>query len=394
MSGRGFWLLAAAFAVNMLGTTLPTPLYPIFEQTYGFGPLLVTIVFAVYAYGVLAGLLCFGELSDDIGRKRLLIAGLVLSFASAAVFLFARDLPEIFVGRILSGLSAGVFTGSATAALVDLAPPPLRARATAIAVAANMGGLSLGTLLSGLLAQYAPDPLRLSFAIDLVLCALAIVAVALAPESVRNAGKVRFRIQRLRVPPEIRSTFLRAAYAGMCGFAVAGLFSAVAPSYLESVLGYANHAIAGALVFVLMSLTAAGQILVRRFARERALLCGAALLFVGIALLAIALLARFMPLLFLSAVLDGLGAGLSIGAGLAEINERITERRGEVSSAYFVLLYIGLAFPVIGVGALASSLGLAGAGLVFCAVIGAALVVVMLYGVRGAPASEKKRAAT
>jgi MFS family permease len=393
MSGRGFWLLAAAFAINMLGTTLPTPLYPIFEQTYGFGSLLVTIVFAVYAIGVLAGLLCFGHLSDDIGRKRVLIAGLVLSFASAAVFLFARDLAAIFAGRILSGLSAGVFTGSATAALVDLAAPALRARATAIAVAANIGGLGLGTLLSGLLGQYAPDPLRLTFAVDLVLCVLAIVAVALAPESVPDIGELRFRIQRLRIPPEIRRMFMQAAIAGMCGFAVAGLFSAVAPSYLASVLGYANHAIAGALVFVMMSLTAAGQIVVRRFARERALLVGAALLFVGIALLAAALLTRYMPLLFLSAVLEGLGVGLSIGAGLAEINERITERRGEVSSAYFVLLYIGLAFPVIGVGALASSLGLAGAGLVFCGVIAAALLVVMLYALRGVPRDEKKRAA-
>lgn len=377
----------------MLGTTLPTPLYPIFERAYGFGALMVTIVFAIYALGVLAGLLLFGHLSDEIGRRRVLIAGLVLSAASAVAFLIAHDLTAIFLGRIFSGISAGVFTGTATAALVDLAPLAQRARATTIGVAANVGGLGVGTLLSGLLGQYEPAPLRLSFGVDLVLVMLAIVAVTLAPETVASTGRFTVRLQQLRIPEEIRGVFVQAAVLGMCGFAVAGLFSAVAPAFLATILNYPNHALAGSLVFAMMSMTAVGQIVVRRFSREAALQMSCAILIVGITLLAASLWWHSVGALFASAVLEGLGMGLGIGSGLAEINERVTQRRGEVSSAYFVLLYVGLAFPVIGVGVLSRSVGLSDAGMIFCAVIFVALGGILLYARSQAPGLSGRRPA-
>ena len=106
----GFVLLSFAFLVTMFGTTLPTPLYPLFQERYSFGELTTTVVFAVYAFGVIAGLLLFGALSDEIGRKPVLAAGLALSAGSALLFVFAGSLVPIYAGRILSGLSAGIFT--------------------------------------------------------------------------------------------------------------------------------------------------------------------------------------------------------------------------------------------------------------------------------------------
>jgi MFS family permease len=366
----------------MMGTTLPTPLYPIYERAYGFGPLMVTVVFAAYAFGVLAGLLFFGHMSDELGRRPVLVGGLVLSALSALAFLFAHDMTAIFAGRIFSGLSAGVFTGSATAALVDLAPIAHRGRAAVIAVAANIGGLGLGTLLSGLLGQYAPSPLRLVYAVDFVLVCIGIACVLSASETVTQRRALRLRVQRLRIPAEIRGVFLQAAILGMCGFAVAGLFSAIAPSLMASLLQEPNHALAGLLVFALMGMTAVGQIVVRRFSRQTALFASCALLLLGMMMLAASLEWRMATLLFASAIVEGVGMGLGIGSGLAEINERIHERRGEVSSAYFVLLYIGLAFPVIGVGFLATHVGLRNAGLIFAAIIAAVLLAVMAAGAK------------
>ena len=112
-----FGLASFVFLVNMFGTTLPTPLYPLYQQRYGFGELMVTVIFAIYAFGVIAGLLLFGALSDEIGRKPVLAAGLLFSAASAFLFLFAGSLGPIYAGRILSGFSAGIFTGSRQAAL-------------------------------------------------------------------------------------------------------------------------------------------------------------------------------------------------------------------------------------------------------------------------------------
>ena len=132
-------LVATAFAIAMLGTTLPTPLYPLYQRTFGFGELITTVVFAAYAVGVVAALLLFGHWSDQLGRRPMLQAGLVLSGLSAVVFVLAGSLGWLFVGRLLSGLSAGIFTGTATAAIVDLAPDEGKSRASLIAAAVNMG---------------------------------------------------------------------------------------------------------------------------------------------------------------------------------------------------------------------------------------------------------------
>jgi MFS family permease len=124
--GPRFGFAAAAFAlavaVAMLGTTLPTPLYGLYRQQFGFSELMITVIFATYAAGVIASLLLFGRLSDQIGRRRVLLPGLVLSALSAVCFLTASGLPLLLTGRVLSGLSAGIFTGTATATLIDLAP--------------------------------------------------------------------------------------------------------------------------------------------------------------------------------------------------------------------------------------------------------------------------------
>ena len=114
--------VAAAFLVTMVGTTMPTPLYPLYEQRFGFGSLVVTVVFATYAVGVGTALVVLGGLSDRIGRRPVLLLGLVFALLSSLVFLIPVE-PALFVGRLLSGLSAGIFTGTATATIIDLAPP-------------------------------------------------------------------------------------------------------------------------------------------------------------------------------------------------------------------------------------------------------------------------------
>src|SRR5204863_7819822 len=108
----GFAAAAYAFAVNMLGTTLPTPLYGIYQQRFGFSELMITVIFATYAAGVIAALILFGRLSDQIGRRRAPLPGLGFSALSAVAFLLAQGLAPLLVGRVLSGLSAGIFTGT------------------------------------------------------------------------------------------------------------------------------------------------------------------------------------------------------------------------------------------------------------------------------------------
>src|SRR5215212_9446613 len=208
----GFVLAAYAFLITMLGTTLPTPLYPLFQERYSFDELLVTVIFAIYAFGVIAGLILFGGLSDTVGRKPLLLLGLAFSAANAVLFLFAESLVPIYVARIVSGFSAGIFTGTATAFLVDLAPEGRRRSATLVAVIVNLGGLGCGALLSGVLADVAAYPLRTPFAVDLALLVPATLGLLLTPETVKRRA-LRIRLQRLGIPPEVRGVFVRGSAA-------------------------------------------------------------------------------------------------------------------------------------------------------------------------------------
>jgi MFS family permease len=373
----GFVLVAYAFLVTMVGTTLPTPLYPLFEQRYSFGELMVTVIFAVYAFGVIAGLLVFGNLSDEIGRKPVLLIGLAFSAASAFLFVFAGSLVPIFAGRIVSGFSAGVFTGTATAMLVDLAPGGRRRLASFVAVVVNLGGRGLGTLLAGLLADYCTSPLRLPFIVDLGLLAPAVLGLLATPETVQRTA-FRLRLQRLKVPPEVRGVFIRGAAAGFGSFAVAGVFSSVAPVFLGQILGRTSHALAGGIVFILFSASIVGQLVVSRLSDRRALVSGCVLLAGGVGLLALALGIESLAALIAAASVVGLGQGLVIGAGLAAINQRApVEHRGETASSFFVVMYVGLSLPVIGVGVAAHAFSLRTAGIAFSAAV-AALVLAVL----------------
>ena len=386
-------LVAYAFCVTMIGTTLPTPLYPIYQERLGFSGLLTTVVFAVYAVGVVTALLLLGGLSDQIGRRPVLLGGLALSALSAVVFLLPGGLVPLFAGRVLSGLSAGVFTGTATAALLDLAPPERRARAGLVGASVNMAGLGLGPVVAGVLAQYAPAPLALPYVASLVLLVPAALGLLVVPEPVTDlppgrAGGRRLRPQRLRVPAAARPVFLRAVTAGFAGFAVLGLFTAVSPSFLGQVLGVRDHAVVGLVVFSLLAASTVGQVVSARTGEALALPGGSAVLGAGALVIAGSLLEASLPLLVVGAVVAGLGQGASFRAGLTAVGAASpAEQRSEVSSSFFVVIYVALSIPVIGVGAAAQAVGLVPAGVgfsVLVALLALAALVALLRGRRDA----------
>ncbi len=256
------------------------------EQMH-FAVLTTTVIYATYAGGVLFALLAFGRWSDAIGRRPVLLAGVVFALASAAVFLVADSVPLLLVARVLSGLSAGVFTGTATAAVIEAAPESWRTRAAAVATVANMGGLGIGPLLAGLLVEYAPAPLQLSFIVHIGLALLAGVAVLVVPETSQRTGKIG--VQRLSVPPEVRAVFVVASLAAFAGFAVTGLFAAVAPSFVSGVVGIDNHAVAGLIAGSIFFASAVAQIAARNLNPNRAVAIGCAILVAGMVILAVAL---------------------------------------------------------------------------------------------------------
>ncbi|MGW0846073.1 MFS transporter [Streptomyces sp. NPDC002787] len=364
---RACVLSGAVFAVCMAGTTLPTPLYPLYQEKFGFDELTVTVVYAVYAFGVIGVLLLVGNASDAVGRRAVLLWGLGCSAASAACFLGATGLGWLYAGRLLSGLSAGLFTGAATAYVMELAPYGGASRATFVATAANMGGLGCGPLLAGVLAQYAPWPLYLPFAVHLALLAASAAVLLRLPETVgerRPLSTVRPRRPALPVP--VRAVFAPAAIASFVGFALFGVFTSVSPAFLAESLDVHNHAVSGLVVALAFFASTAGQLAVGRVGVGRSLPLGCAGLLAGLALLAGALHWNLLTLVVLSALIGGTGQGLAFRAALAAVAEASpADRRATVISTLFVVAYAGISVPVIGVGLLTDPLGLENAGLAF-----------------------------
>ncbi|MFD4240364.1 MFS transporter [Streptomyces sp. NPDC058525] len=377
-------LSGAVFAVCMAGTTLPTPLYGLYQEKFGFSELIVTVVYAVYAFGVIGVLLLAGNASDAVGRRPVLLVGLGCAAASAVCFLCATGLGWLYAGRLLSGLSAGLFTGAATAYVMELAPSGGGSRATFVATAANMGGLGCGPLLAGVLAQYAAWPLYLPFAVHLALVAGSAAVLLRLAETVRERRPLStVRPQRPGLPAQVRAVFGPAAIASFVGFALFGVFTSVSPAFLAQSLDVHNHAVSGLVVALAFFASTAGQLLVGRVGVARSLPLGCAGLLAGLALLAGALYWDLLVLVVLSALVGGVGQGLAFRGALAAVAEAApVHERAAVISTLFVVAYAGISVPVIGVGVLSGPMGLEGAGLVFIACMAVLVSTAALYLLR------------
>jgi MFS family permease len=353
-----FWLLAAVLTITMLGTTLPTPLYVIYQGQWHFSAVVVTVTFAVYAAAVLATLLLAGRSSDQAGRKPVLAVALASSALSTVVFILAPDVGALFVGRILSGLSAGLMTGTATAALTELVPASASRRASLAATAANMGGLGLGPLIAGLFAQYAPHPTTLVFEVYLAMLAAAGLCLLLIPETVSPRRRPALRFAGLGIPRQGRGEFIAAGTAAFAAFSLLGLFSALAPTFLSGVLHESSHAVQGGVVFLLLAVGTLTQLLLARFASRPVMTAGLGLFLAALALIAAALSQASMTLFLAGTITGGIAVGAIFLGSLATANRLAPpERRGQTISTYFVLCYCGLIIPVIGVGIASEFIG-------------------------------------
>jgi MFS family permease len=353
--GLGFWIVALAFLIVMSISALPTPLYVLYESRDHFTGLLVTVIFAAYAVGVTASLFLAGHISDWFGRRRVLVPAIVLNAISAGVFIVWPAVPGLLLARVLCGFSVGAVTATATAYLSELhtaqRPGAATRRAELVATAANLGGIGFGPLAAGLLAQFLPVPLVLPYAIFGALAVVVAVATLLLPETVGSRQRVRYRPQRISVPPSGRPRFLAAAAGGLVAFAVFGLFTSLAPSFLAQTLGFHSHALAGAVVFLVFASGALAQSLLSRLDARRMTAAGIGLLPAGLALVTAATWFPSLAAFVAGGLLSGAGAGLLFKGGISTVMELAPrESRAEALASFFFASYAGLSGPIIGLG--------------------------------------------
>jgi MFS family permease len=355
----------------MAGGTLPIPLYVFWAPQMGFGPFTTTLIFATYAFGVVLALMVFASLSDMTGRRPMMMAAVIAMGVSTGLFLIATDVGVLLLARFIFGLATGIFAATATAALSELAGEGGPKRASAVSTAANMGGLGLGSVAAGLIAQWGVDPTHLVFWIYLASLGPAALFVALVPETVaeRRRPALALRLPTLPDDPERRGEFLRSAALVFAAFAVTGMFSSLVPSFLRTQLHLHNVAAIGGevallfLVAMVAQLVASPKLLSRGWPAPTFLLAGVTVFETG-------LLTRSLPTFMAGTVLAGIGIGLAFRRGIGVTQELAApSRRADLLSTYFLAAYAGLIVPTLALGLLDQALSLDTATLVIAIVI-------------------------
>jgi MFS family permease len=354
--GAGFWIVATTFLLVMAYSTVPTPLYALYQARDGFPVSTITVIFAAYAVGVVFSLFFVGHISDWVGRRRMLLIAILISALSAVLFLLWSSVEGLIVARIVNGVSIGVLTATATAHLGELRavarPDENSIVAASVAGASNLGGLALGPLIGGLFAEFLPNPLVLPHAVFLVALVIAAIVMVSVPETVEQSEpRRRYRPQRLAVPASSRGAFIAAGFGAFAGFALLGLFTSLAPTILIGTFDAPDHLLAGVTTFSVFGAAALGQVLLARLPLQRQLLIATVSCGVGLAAVAAGAVLPQLGVFLVGGVIAGLGVGVLFKSAIATAGSLADPaRRGETLSLVFLIAYCGLALPVLAIG--------------------------------------------
>lgn len=386
-----FWSLAAILGLLLFASSAPSPLYIVFQAQWGFSAITLTSVFAVYAVGLLAALVIAGSVSDHIGRRPTLLVGLAIEMVGMLAFAEARSVGWLFAARALQGIATGIAMGAISAALLDLQPAGKPRLGALLGVAAPLGGLAAGALAAGLLVQYGPDPTRFIFWLLFGAFAVAILAAAALPETVRRAGPWLHSLRpSIAVPSSLRVAFVATIPCLMAAWGLGGLVLSLGPSLTAGVLGDTSHVAGGLPIFIMTGVSSLASIWLRDTHARSTARGGLAALIAGVAIALLGLNAGSLALFLIGAAVAGLGFGPAFaGAFRALSNRAEVDQRAGLVSAILIASYLAFSLPAVAAGAAVTQFGLHDTANVYGVVlIAIAVVALALSGQLQDPQSE------
>ncbi len=343
---RAFWLIAATYMMVLFASAAPSPLYPVYQELWGFSALTLTLVFAVYVVTMLVSLLTVGSLSDHVGRRPVLAVALVLLTA-----------------RALQGLATGAAMGTLTATTVDL-QPSARAGSTIVGAAPAVG-LASGVAVAGVLVEYAPAPRVLIYEIILGLFAALLIALLVVPETRERIGFDSRRhlagtlAPQVRVPREVRTVFLASVPALVATWSLGGLYLSLGSSVVSRVFGVGNHGAAGAILFVFFACAAVTSLFITDRSSTIKAAYGFPALAAGVVISLAGVLIESLPFYIVGSIVAGSGWAATFLSAMDNITAATPPAmRGQVFSSVFVASYLAFSVPAVIAGIVVSHIGL------------------------------------
>jgi MFS family permease len=350
------WFLAITLLSFLAASTAPTPLYHLYQDQLQFSAATLTLIFGVYALSLLVALLTVGSLSDFLGRKPVIFTATVLNILAMLLFINADSVTWLISARVLQGFATGMATAVLSAALLDTH----RQHGPLISSVAPLLGMAVGAMGCGLLAEYAPLPLQLTFWVLLALFAMQALYVWRLPETVSPQPGVWASLRpTLHVPVQARRTLWAVLPINTAVWALGGFFASLAPSLVRTATGSTSNLIGGSTVAAL-SVTGALMIYtLRNRPADKVLRLGASLLPAGIVLILTAVHIASLPLFFIGTLVAGCGFGAGfLGAVRSLVSLALPHERAGLMSSFYVLSYLAFCLPSLLAGNLTRTFGL------------------------------------
>ncbi len=384
----GYALSVVLVGLGLFASGVPSAIYGTYQELWGFSPLVLTLIYATYAFGVLTTLLIAGRLSDEVGRRPVLLAALAVLMVATVLFILAGSVAWLFAARALQGLATGAAVSAASAALFELHPTHDPRRVSLANGVASAVGTGLGVLVSGALVELLPAPRVVPYVVLLVLFALALAGVWRMPEPVVERSRPRLTLQRPHVPLSIRGPFLLAALAAVASWSIAGLFLSLGSHLSGEIFHTTNHLTASIGIFALTGSAALAQLAFARTAPWAGAAFGSLALAIGMTLLVVGAAADSAVVFLAGAIIGGSGFGVAFLGGLRALTAVIpAEHRAAVMSAFYVVAYAAISLPAIAAGAVAGNVGVRPTFELFGSAAAAVALVVAVQAARTRPAT-------
>jgi predicted MFS family arabinose efflux permease len=352
-----------------------TPLYRLYQQSMHLTPLMITVVFAVYAVSLLVALLTVGGLSDYVGRKPVILAALLLNGAAMILFAKAGDVGQLILARAVQGVSVGTGTTALGAAILDTN----RVRGPLLNSVTAFLGLTAGALGAAALVTFAPDPLHLVYDVLLGITVLMVVLLWAMPESAASkAGAASSLWPHVSVPPQSKSILMRLTPANVATWSLGGFYLSLMPTVVATTMGVASPWVGGVVVATLMLAAAIAVATFKDWPARRLILSGPSALAVGVAVSLFGIWQQQVVLLLAGTVIAGFGFG-SIFSGTMRslLPTAHPDQRAGLLSAFYVQSYLALALPAVAAGLSIPWLGLSMTAYIYGTVIIALAVISM-----------------